>query len=65
MRYPSDASYTCLYCKRKFEFAAGCNASQLIMHLINNHPTKAEANRDLYLSDIVKKCFEYKGGTHD
>lgn len=64
MIYLHNAKYKCKYCDAKFEYYAGYNSPRLIEHLIRKHDTKAKQYRDLYLSDVIKECFEFEGGTN-
>lgn len=65
MTYPSSAKYKCRYCRQTYDCSAGYTSTHLIEHLLRKHAAKAEENRNLYLSDLVKECFEFKGGAHD
>ena len=65
MLYPDGRSFVCKYCNRKFEFSVGSNAPRLIEHLLREHMVEAEKYGDLYLSDLIKTCYEIKGGAHD
>ena len=62
--YPGYSVYECKYCKRKFEFSGGYNLPRLIEHLSKCHRQKIEEYRNLYVTDLAKACFEFKGGTH-
>ena len=52
--------YICKFCRRAFAIASGYSASNLIDHLIRQHPDDVQGFNDLYLSDIIKECFDYK-----
>lgn len=62
--YPDHSEYVCKYCRKKFEFSSGYNLPRLIEHLSKCHRKKIEENKDLYVSDLAKMCFEL-GGAHD
>lgn len=63
MPYPDGRLYTCVYCKKNFDFSAGFNGPRLIEHLLREHHDDAIYNHgNLYLTDVVKTCFERKGG---
>lgn len=58
MLYPNKKTYTCRFCKKKFDFSAGYNSPRLIEHLFTDHNDIAMTKYgDLYLSDLIKKCF--------
>ena len=63
MLYPDNRIYYCKYCGRKFDFSAGFNSPRLIEHLLREHIFEAKAHDNLYLSDLVKTCFESRGGS--
>ena len=60
MIYPSIEKYTCKYCGRKFESSTGLTTPRLIEHLLRQHPTQVNYHKNLYLSDIIKKCYKSK-----
>ena len=63
MLYPDDRVHYCKFCGKQFDFAAGYNSPRLIEHLYAcHHDTVMQSYGDLYLSDLVKMCFEAKGG---
>ena len=66
MLYPDDRLYVCKFCGRKFDFSYGFNSSRLIEHLfmIHNRPVMSRYG-NLYLSDMIKECYENKGVAND
>lgn len=63
--YPDHSEYCCKYCGKKFEFSSGFNLPRLIEHLITCHHKRIGEHNNLYVSDLAKACFEFKGGAHD
>ena len=58
MLYPNNKIYVCKFCKRKFDFSAGFNSPRLIEHLFIEHNEAVMSQySNLYLSDLIKKCF--------
>lgn len=66
MTYPDTGIYECKFCKRRFDFSYGFNSPRLVEHLLmeHNEPVMSRYG-NLYLSDMVKECFERKGGSYD
>ena len=58
-----DNYYICNYCKRKFPLVNGYSVPNLIDHLERDHPDEINEIRHLYLSDVVKTCFELQRRT--
>ena len=66
MSYPDDRVYYCKYCGKRFDFSAGYNSSRLVEHLfIRHHDDVMKSHGDLYLADLIKKCYRCRGGAHD
>lgn len=66
MLYPDNRVFYCKYCGKKFDFAAGYNSPRLIEHLFTvHHDVVMQRYGDLYLADLVKKCYKHEGGAHD
>lgn len=61
----NDAKYICKYCGRSFPLVYGYSIPYLAEHLLRTHKEEANDKWDLYLSDLIKECYEYKGGKHD
>lgn len=58
MSYYSNKIYICRFCKKKFDFSMGFNSPRLVEHLFTeHHDLVMKAFGDLYLSDLIKKCF--------
>lgn len=66
MLYPDKRIYYCKYCGKRFVFSAGYNSPRLVEHLFTvHHDSVMKKYGDLYLADLIKKCFYSKGEAYD